>query len=66
METNTAERSSQAENIDERTKRFLHGLTELSHQCGIAITGSPTLFVMESDDHQSTYSIDRESNLSFG
>lgn len=50
----------------DRAEAFLAALTELSLQHGIAIGGMPVLFVMEREDYNSAYSIDAESNLSFG
>ncbi len=50
----------------DRANAFLAGLTKLSVQHGVAITGTPVLFMMEQEDYDSAYSIDDESNLSFG
>lgn len=46
--------------------QFLTELTELSIKHGIALVGTPVLFIMEKGDYDYTYSIDDESNLSFG
>lgn len=46
--------------------KFLSELTELSNKYAIAITGEPTLFVMEPEDRQFTYRVDDVSRLSFG
>jgi hypothetical protein len=48
------------------TEAFLRDLSDLSRRHGIAITGSPTLFVMERDDHQYDYRANDDSVLSFG
>ncbi len=50
----------------DRANAFLAALTELSIQHGIAIGETPVLFMMEREDYDSAYSIDAESNLSFG
>ena len=50
----------------EKANAFLEALTQLSVQYGVAITGTPVLFMMEREDYSSAYSIDAESNLSFG
>ena len=42
---------------------FLTGLTDLSRQTGIAISGSPELFIMEAEDHAFAYTADAESRL---
>lgn len=49
---------------DPQTSAFLAALTELSAQHGIAIGGSPVLFVMEWEDSALTYQADSESRLS--
>ncbi len=43
---------------------FLEALTNLSSKHGLAIGGAPIVFVMEDLDHEFSYSIDDESNLS--
>lgn len=45
---------------------FLRDLSELSYQHGIAIAGSPELFLMQYEDYQSAYECDADSRLSFG
>ena len=45
---------------------FLAELTELSAKHGIAITGTPVLFVMEREDFSYAYRIDDGCNLSLG
>ncbi len=50
----------------ERADVFLAALTELSIQHGVAIGGTPVLYMMEREDYDSSYIIDAESNLSFG
>ena len=50
----------------DKANAFLAALTELSIQHGVAIGGTPVLFMMEREDYDSAYSIDAESNLSFG
>ncbi len=50
----------------DRANAFLAALTELSIQHGVAIGGTPVLFMMEREDYDSAYSIDAESDLSFG
>ena len=45
---------------------FMVALTKLSIQHGVAVGGTPILFMMEREDYDSSYSIDAESNLSFG
>jgi len=50
----------------DRANEFLTMLTDLSIQHGVALTGTPVLFMMEREDYDSAYSIDDESNLSFG
>ena len=50
----------------ERTEAFLSELTALSMKYGIAITGTPVLFVMEPEDYEFPYRIDGDSNLSLG
>lgn len=50
----------------EKADAFLAALTELSIQHGVAIGGASVLFMMEREDYDSFYSIDAESNLSFG
>ena len=52
--------------VVETANAFLAALTELSIQHGVAIGGTPVLFMMEREDYDSSYSIDNESNLSFG
>ena len=42
---------------------FLAELTDLSVKYGIAITGSPVLFVMGQEDYPYSYYADDESNL---
>lgn len=49
---------------DPQTSAFLAALTELSAQHGIAIGGSPVLFVMEWEDMALAYQADAESRLS--
>lgn len=46
-------------------QEFLDGLTALSLKHGIAITGSPVLFLMEPEDNARNYQIDGDSGLSF-
>jgi hypothetical protein len=48
------------------TREFLADLTELSMKHGIAIGGTPVLFVMEGDDYRFAYRLDDQSNLSLG
>lgn len=64
-ETIVEARSNDPQPID-RANAFLAALTELSIEHGIAIGGTPVLFMMEREDYDSAYSIDAESNLSFG
>jgi hypothetical protein len=47
------------------TAAFERDLTELSRRHGIGIAGSATLFVMEPDDYDRTYSSDAQSRLQF-
>jgi hypothetical protein len=47
-------------------EQFLRDLTALSLAHGIAITGKPTLFLMEHEDKVLAYRIDDESNLMLG
>ncbi len=55
-----------AKNDQIKANEFLSALTELSVLHGVAITGTPILFMMEREDCDSAYSIDAGSNLSFG
>jgi hypothetical protein len=50
----------------DQTANFLAELTELSARYGIAITGDPTLFVMEPEDRAFSYRANDESRLSLG
>ena len=49
-----------------KIEQFLSELTELSDKYGIAITGSPVLFLMQKEDYAFAYRADDESNLSLG
>ena len=50
---------------DAAMSAFARELSDLCRKHGIGITGNPTLFVMEPVDHQLSYHIDDQSNLSF-
>lgn len=45
---------------------FLNDLSELSYRHGIAISGTPELFLMLHEDYQSAYECNADSRLSFG
>ena len=64
-ETIVEARPNDPQSVD-RANAFLATLTKLSIQHGVALTGTPVLFMMEREDYDSVYSIDAESNLSFG
>jgi len=51
---------------EEHIQRFLDELTALSVRYGIAISGSPALFLLEREDSDSVYSINDASELTFG
>jgi hypothetical protein len=42
---------------------FTRELSELCRKYGYGIGGHPTLFVMENDDYQFSYSMDQSGNL---
>jgi hypothetical protein len=42
---------------------FTRELSELCRKYGFGIGGHPTLFIMESDDYQFSYSMDQSCNL---
>jgi hypothetical protein len=50
----------------DKTEAFLAELTELSARYGMAIGGSPTLYLMERPDYDYQYKIDTESVLTRG
>jgi len=47
------------------TAAFLQEMTELSRRHSLGLTGSITLFVMEPDDFERTYTSDNESRVQF-
>ena len=55
-----------SDDMERQTAAFLADLSELSYKHGVAIAGTPVLFVMGREDYESAYSLDEESNLSFG
>ena len=56
----------QTETKSDSLELFLRELTEISLRHGLAITGSPVLFVMEPEDRAFSYRCDDESKLSLG
>ena len=55
--------STTTDATDANLDNFLRELTDLSRKYGLALTGKPTLFVMEADDHAHSYYADDESRL---
>lgn len=51
---------------DTKLASFLSELSDVSLKYGIAITGSPVLFVMEPEDRAFAYRADEDSNLHWG
>ena len=47
----------------DRARAFAHELTMLTHKHGIGVTGDPVLFVLEKDDGNLAYSVNKESKL---
>lgn len=60
-----SEANTETNQMEEKATRFLLDLTRLSLLHGVGITGSPELFIMESDDYERSYKIDGQSKLSF-
>ena len=50
----------------QRADQFAFELSELGRKFGIGIAGTPTLYMLESDDYLFNYSVDDESQLRLG
>ncbi len=55
--------ASETPSASERTEAFVRELTDLSHKYGIAIAGSPALFLLDRDDFALAYDCDDGSRL---
>jgi len=59
----TAKPLRQSDQGDADLEGFLAGLTELSLECGIGITDSPTLYLLEREDRDYSYAMDGDGKL---